>query len=399
RILEMTNDMTEYRQQQIRQNIFAEAVETSATPMMVMDANHVISYMNEATRKLMKVHIAEYRKLYSDKFDPEKLVGMRASEAFPSPEMQDLSFFSNVSMFPLRSETKVGDLVIEHTIAVNLDPEGNYAGNTIEMRDVTETRKLMLAGADARSQVAAISRSQAIATFDPNGILLDANLQFVDALGYSMGEAKGKHHSAFVSPDVAASPAYQQLWNDLRAGVFRNDEFKLVGKSGKVVWMQGSYNPVPDLQGNVYKIVQFATNVTEQHEQAVALHQRVEELLSVVDAAANGDMTRKVNVDGSDAIGRVGHGLGRLFENMKYSLGQIASSAASVGTAAEALTAVSKQMSSSAERTTNQASTASSSTVQVNHNVQTVAAAAEEMSASIREIAKNAADAARVATS
>lgn len=397
RVLETTTDISEYRKDQIRQSVFEQAVKTSATPMLVIDVDHVITYMNDAMLSLMKNNIGEYRKVYS-KFDPDKLVGKSVS-VFATAENSDFSYLSNVDILPLRAESKVGDLVVEYTITATFDPEGTYTGNTFEMRDVTETRRLMLVGADAGSQVAAISRSQAIATFDPNGVLLEANEQFLAALGYSQNEAKGKPHSAFVGPQTAASPEYKTLWEELRRGNYRTDDFRLASKTGAEIWMQGSYNPILDLEGNVYKVIQFATDVTEQRRQADVLNQRVEELLGIVDAAANGDMTRKLTVVGSDAIGRVGQGLGRLFENMKYSLGQISTSAASLGSASEELTAVSKQMSGSATRTTDQASTATVSTEQVNQNVQTVAAAAEEMSASIREIAKNAADAARVATS
>jgi methyl-accepting chemotaxis protein len=126
---------------------------------------------------------------------------------------------------------------------------------------------------------------------------------------------------------------------------------------------------------------------------------KVNTLLDVVDAAARGDLTKVVTVQGEDAIGRLGGGLTKFFATMRQSVAAIAMNATSLGAASEELSAVSKQMTSNADETSTQANVVSAATEQVNRNIQTVATGTEEMSASIREIAKNASEAARVATS
>ncbi|MFO1010995.1 MAG: methyl-accepting chemotaxis protein [Planctomycetota bacterium] len=129
------------------------------------------------------------------------------------------------------------------------------------------------------------------------------------------------------------------------------------------------------------------------------LQEKVDRLLAAVDAAAKGDLTVDIDVRGTDAIGRMGEGLGRFVGDLRKSLQAIAQNATSLAGASEELTAVSRQMGSGAETTAAQASVVSSASEQVSKNVQTVAVGTEEMSTSIREISKNAAEAARVATS
>jgi methyl-accepting chemotaxis protein len=136
-----------------------------------------------------------------------------------------------------------------------------------------------------------------------------------------------------------------------------------------------------------------------EKNQAAELAAKVDAMLDVVEAAANGDLTRRVPVSGNDAIGRLGDRLSDFFEAMRRSMTAIAANATTLGAASEELSVVSRQMTGTADETSAQAGVVSAATEQVNSNIQTVATGTEEMSASIREIAKNAAEAARVATS
>jgi methyl-accepting chemotaxis protein len=132
---------------------------------------------------------------------------------------------------------------------------------------------------------------------------------------------------------------------------------------------------------------------------AQELKQKVDSILTVVAAAAKGDLTQEIQVRGSDAIGQMGEDLARFFADLRRSIGSIGDSAASLATASEELTGISQQMSANAEETSAQTRVASAATLQVSQNLQTVATGAEEMGASIKEIAKNATEAAKVATS
>ena len=115
---------------------------------------------------------------------------------------------------------------------------------------------------ELRGQLAAINKAQAVIEFDLTGIVHHANENFLTALGYTLEEIKGRHHSMFVEPAYRESAEYKQFWRDLNDGKFQAAEFKRIGKGGKEVWIQASYNPIFDEQGKPFKVVKFATDVT-----------------------------------------------------------------------------------------------------------------------------------------
>ncbi len=139
---------------------------------------------------------------------------------------------------------------------------------------------------------------------------------------------------------------------------------------------------------------------TEQEQrQAKELQQKVDNMLEVVSAAADGDLTREITVKGDDAIGRMGEGLSRFFKDLRKSISGIAGTAQALSSSSEELTSVSQTMAGNAEETSAQANVVSAASEEITRNVQTVATGTEQMSASIKEIAQNANDAARVAQS
>jgi methyl-accepting chemotaxis protein len=92
------------------------------------------------------------------------------------------------------------------------------------------------------AQLAALDRSQAIIEFTPDGEIITANKHFLDALGYTLPEIKGRHHRLFVDEQTKSSPAYKQFWASLKSGIYQAAEFKRIAKSGEEVWIQASYN-------------------------------------------------------------------------------------------------------------------------------------------------------------
>lgn len=110
--------------------------------------------------------------------------------------------------------------------------------------------------------MAALDRSQAVIHFTPDGSILWANDNFCKTLGYSLNEIVGKHHSLFVEPDYAASQDYKDFWNGLRSGRFQSAQYKRIGKGGRAVYIEASYNPVYDARGKTVKVVKLATDIT-----------------------------------------------------------------------------------------------------------------------------------------
>ena len=110
---------------------------------------------------------------------------------------------------------------------------------------------------------AALNRVQAVIEFDLEGKILHANDNFLRAVGYTLDEVQGRHHAMFCEPEFAASPAYKQFWTHLAAGEFDQGEYKRLAKGGREIWINASYNPIMDADGKPYKVIKFATEITE----------------------------------------------------------------------------------------------------------------------------------------
>jgi methyl-accepting chemotaxis protein len=121
-----------------------------------------------------------------------------------------------------------------------------------------------MASADFAGQIAAINKAQAVIEFNMDGTVVTANENFLNALGYTLVEIKGRHHSLFVDEAYRQSYDYKEFWAKLNRGEYVADEFKRIGKGGKEVWIQASYNPILDLNGKPFKVVKYATDVTQQ---------------------------------------------------------------------------------------------------------------------------------------
>jgi len=128
----------------------------------------------------------------------------------------------------------------------------------------TDVTAQKVRNADLAGQIDAIGKSQAVIEFKLDGTIIQANENFLHALGYTLGEISGRHHSMFIDQAERESPAYRGFWAALGRGEFQAGEFKRVGKGGKEVWIQASYNPILDLNGKPFKVVKYASDVTRQ---------------------------------------------------------------------------------------------------------------------------------------
>jgi len=154
--------------------------------------------------------------------------------------------------------------------------------------DVTQWK---LEDAEAYARAEAINNTQAVVEFNIDGTVVNANENFLNALGYSLSEIKGKHHSMFVEADYANSEEDKEFWSQLSAGHHHAGEFMRVAKDGSNVWIQASYNPIMDLNGKPYKVVKFAMDVTEQKQ----MQQTVESMLGEVSTVMHGLVEGKVD--------------------------------------------------------------------------------------------------------
>lgn len=339
---------------------------------------------------------------------------------------------------------------------------------------------------DNDAKLEAIGKAQAVIEFTMDGTVVSANENFLKTLGYSLEEIKGRHHSMFVSESYRNSADYREFWARLNRGENLPGEYQRFGKGNKEVWIQASYNPIPDHSGKLVKVVKYATDITDamkarteaarvssmmeqapinvmfadrdftiryanpaslktlksiEHllpvkgDQVVGqsidiFHKRPEHqrrLLSdpknlphsaqfqlgneTLDLMASPIFDQNKNYLGAMVTWQVVTAKIKMEQDIKLNaerdaqkaaemariLEQVNSSACTLGSSAEELTAVSSQMASNAEETSSQANVVSAASEQVSKNVQTVSTGVEEMNSAIREIAKNATESARVA--
>lgn len=145
---------------------------------------------------------------------------------------------------------------------------------------------------DAQAQLNAINKSQAVIEFTLDGTIITANANFLNALGYTLDEIVGKHHSMFADPAYRSSPEYRAFWEKLGRGEFDAGQYLRIGKGGKEIWIEASYNPIFDAKGRPYKVVKFATDISAQKE-------RFANLQGQVDAINKSQAVIEFNLDGT----------------------------------------------------------------------------------------------------
>ncbi|MEY9581607.1 PAS domain S-box-containing protein [Sinorhizobium fredii] len=152
----------------------------------------------------------------------------------------------------------------------------------------TDITAAKLKATEDAGKLDAISRSQAVIEFTPAGEIITANENFCSALGYRLSEIETRHHSMFCEPNYARTADYSDFWRRLAQGEFIAGEFVRYGKGGKEIWIQAAYNPIRDPNGKVYKVVKFATDVSERMAAINTLGAGLRSL-------AEGDLTRTLD--------------------------------------------------------------------------------------------------------
>jgi methyl-accepting chemotaxis protein len=189
-----------------------------------------------------------------------------------------------------------------------LDRNGKVSKVIKFATDITAEK---LANMEDAGMIAAIGRAQAVIAFNLDGTVVTANENFLKTLGYSLGEIQGKHHSMFVEPAMRDSAAYREFWSSLNRGEYQAAEYKRIGKGGKEVWILASYNPILDEKGKPFKVVKFATDVTQQKL-------RTADLAGQIAAIGKSQAVIEFNMDGSILTANE-----NFLNALGYSLGEI----------------------------------------------------------------------------
>ena len=208
----------------------------------------------------------------------DQLLGRNIEDIVPA-HVKSLDFYQRMKSAISRGEHLNGAFRLlrgngqEAWLRSILQPVKNSEGRikyfTLHSSDLTRTIET---SREHESLIKALMRSTAVIEFALDGTILTANERFLASVGYRLEQIRGKHHRMFCEPEEANSAGYQAFWDKLRRGEYVAERFKRIDAHGRVVWLEASYNPLFDAHDVLYKVVKFATVITDQvnQEQAVA---------------------------------------------------------------------------------------------------------------------------------
>ncbi|HEY8086008.1 MAG TPA: methyl-accepting chemotaxis protein [Methylophilaceae bacterium] len=291
-------------------------------------------------------------------------VGLLTLRAVLHPLNRILGYFDSIGKGNLKN-----DILIDAN-----DEMGKVLGALKSVQDSLQDSKVK--AYDYQGQIEAIGKSMGTIELNLDGTVITANDIFLNLLGYSLDEARGKHHSTFVDPILAASEEYRAFWAKLNRGEFDSGEYKRVGKGGKEVWIQASYNPISDLNGKPYKVVKYASDITTQKRYQMAVEGVLKETKNVMMALADGDLTHTMegHFEGEFAILR--DAVMQSMTNLRDIVQQITEAVSLIGSASKEIAAGNTDLSS---RTEEQAA-----------SLEETASSMEELSSTVKQNAENA---------
>jgi len=243
---------------------FQSALKTSMVAAILIDNDLIVNYINQATVNLLKEYEKTLQRRWSSfRANEEEILGSSIANLFNELNTSGNSF-SDPNIPYWTTEINIEGLTFNASVSRVFDEKGIGQGSFIEFQDITDIRAKEIELLDLSAQFQAISKSQATIEFNMDGTIITANENFLSTMGYTLDEIKGQHHSMFAEPDFAHSTEYKDFWEKLNRGEFESGEYKRLGKEGKEVWIQASYNPILDLNGQPFKVVKYASDVTEQ---------------------------------------------------------------------------------------------------------------------------------------
>ena len=348
--------------------IKSQIVDRLSSAIMTIDRDFIVTYVNEPTRELLKRNETAFRSIWPG-FNADKIVGTCIDTFHKNPAHQR-QMLADPKRLPIRTEITIGELKIALLVNGLFNGKGDHVGNMLEWRDVTADRL-------NTGMINAINKAQAVIEFSLDGVVQDANENFLKALGYRLDEIKGKHHSLFIEPSYRQSPEYRMFWEKLGRGEYDAAQYKRIGKGGTEIWIQASYNPILDANGKPFKVVKYATDITASVKASQALQEAVQQVQAVVESAKNNDLTDRVPLDGKTGeIGALCAGVNGLIDTMMNVVVKIRGSAREVTSASAEIAASTTDLS---QRTEEQAA-----------SLEETSASMEEMSATVKKNADNA---------
>jgi methyl-accepting chemotaxis protein len=287
------------------------------------------------------------------------------------------AFWSKLSagQFDQRQYKRIGKGGREVWIEASYNPVSRRGKPVKVVKIATDITDRKLKAAEDAGKIDALSRAQAIIEFSPDGEVLTANENFLAALGYSLAEVQGRHHSMFCEPAYTQSPQYKQFWERLAGGDLVADEFMRLGKGGRKVFIQASYNPIFDLNGKVFKVVKFATDVTGRVE-------NVEKLAQCLTDLAEGDLAQSIDKPFIPSLERLRTDFNAASEKLKRAMTLVSENAGAISSGSNEIRSAADDL---ARRTEQQAA-----------SIEETAAALEEITTAVNDSSRRAEEAGKI---
>ena len=236
----------------------------------------------------------------------------------------------------------------------------------------------------AEAIVGAVDKAQAMIEFELDGTIVNANDNFLKTMGYTIDEIRGKHHRIFCEREYGQSPEYKALWDALGRGEAQQADFKRIAKNGDEVWINASYNPIRDLNGNVIKVVKVANDITKSKLTILENERGIAESVEVLQKLSAGNLTSKMMGDYKGTFKEIKGSLNTTIERLYDMVRDINESASSVNSAASEISAGSTDLS---QRTEEQAS-----------SLEETAASMEQITGTVKQNSTNASSANELST-
>jgi methyl-accepting chemotaxis protein len=270
-------------------------------------------------------------------------------------------------------------------IQASYNPIPDVSGKPFKVvKYATDVTEQMVRNADFAGQLEAISKSQAVIEFDMDGTVRKINDNFARTMGYTSSEVVGKHHSMFADAIITGSAEYRAFWAKLGRGEAEVGTYRRVAKGGREVWLQSSYNPIPDANGKPFKVVKYASDATAQMQGQQQLQLTVQQTQDVVKSAIDGDLTHRVPLEGkSGELEALCRGVNSMLESTGDLVKRVKSAVSEVRSGAEE---ISKGNINLSQRTEQQAS-----------SLEETASSMEEMTSTVKQTADNAGQANQLA--
>ncbi|MEP6342582.1 MAG: methyl-accepting chemotaxis protein [Maricaulaceae bacterium] len=363
------------------------AFDGSATPMMIVDKNSNIIFVNDGSKTLFHDYSHIFSKIWT-KFDPENVMGLKVDLFKIDPTLERRSL-SDSSSLPFDVELTIDDSKFQVCVGGVFDRDGEYVGNVMQWDNVTVART-------NAGILEALDNSQAMIEFDLDARILTANRNFLAASGYELSEIKGRFHKMFCDPTYANSDEYKDFWRRLGAGEVIIDKFKRFNKAGDTLWLDAAYNAVRDKDGKVYKVIKIAKDITEnvslrdKHEKEIESTRKSQELVvnslaTGLKALSDGNLVDRIDQSFDPEYDQLRKDFNITIDTLNDTMQKILSTSVTIQNGAVEMSQASDDLST---RTENQAAA-----------LEETAAALDEVTATVKQTAKAAEEARGLVTS